>query len=199
MARRRSGFLPAIPGEATRHRTATSTGGESGTVRGDIRSGRLDAGFVNFMPESDPELDQLLVARQHVELAAPKGHPLTRLRYCALAALGIAHHRTGAVIDLRLLASRGDDHDAGFGRLCRKRRGESSGQLDCIQICGRVPSNGSNVFAIHEPQRRPKTQPSDNTRVIWSSAAAVRGTWAPVLWVSSPASISVSWARMCRW
>ena len=45
-----------------------------------IRSGRLDAGFVNFMPESDPELDQLLVARQHVELAAPKRHPLTRLK-----------------------------------------------------------------------------------------------------------------------
>jgi len=45
-----------------------------------IRSGRLDAGFVNFMPKSDPELDQLLVARQHVELAAPQGHPLTRLR-----------------------------------------------------------------------------------------------------------------------
>src|SRR6202050_4342231 len=45
-----------------------------------IRSGRLDAGFVNFMPEADPELDQLLVARQHVELAAPKRHPLTRLK-----------------------------------------------------------------------------------------------------------------------
>jgi DNA-binding transcriptional LysR family regulator len=45
-----------------------------------IRSGRLDAGFVNFMPKSDPELDQLLVAIQHVELAAPKGHPLTRLK-----------------------------------------------------------------------------------------------------------------------
>jgi DNA-binding transcriptional LysR family regulator len=45
-----------------------------------IRSGRLDAGFVNFMPKSDPELDQLLVARQHVELAAPKGHQLTRLK-----------------------------------------------------------------------------------------------------------------------
>jgi DNA-binding transcriptional LysR family regulator len=45
-----------------------------------IRSGRLDAGFVNFMPKSDPELDQLLVARQHVELAAPKGHPLTKRR-----------------------------------------------------------------------------------------------------------------------
>ena len=45
-----------------------------------IRSGRLDAGFVNFMPKSDPELDQLLVARQHVELALPKGHALTRLK-----------------------------------------------------------------------------------------------------------------------
>ena len=45
-----------------------------------IRSGRLDAGFVNFMPKSDPELDQLLVAVQRVELAAPKGHPLTTLK-----------------------------------------------------------------------------------------------------------------------
>jgi DNA-binding transcriptional LysR family regulator len=45
-----------------------------------IKSGRLDAGFVNFMPTSDPELDQLLVARQHVELAAPKGHPLTKFK-----------------------------------------------------------------------------------------------------------------------
>jgi len=45
-----------------------------------IRSGRLDSGFLNFMPKSDPELDQLLVAIQRVELAAPKGHPLTRLK-----------------------------------------------------------------------------------------------------------------------
>ena len=45
-----------------------------------VRAGRLDAGFVNFMPESDPELDQLLVALQHIELAAPKRHPLTRLK-----------------------------------------------------------------------------------------------------------------------
>jgi DNA-binding transcriptional LysR family regulator len=45
-----------------------------------IRSGRLDAGFVNFMSKSDPELEQLFVARQHVELAAPKRHPLTRLK-----------------------------------------------------------------------------------------------------------------------
>ncbi len=49
-----------------------------------IRSDRLDAGFVNFMPASDSELDQLLVARQHVELAAPKGHPLTRLKKLSL-------------------------------------------------------------------------------------------------------------------
>lgn len=45
-----------------------------------IRAGRLDTGFVNFMPKSDPDLDQLLVAIQHLELAAPEGHPLTRLK-----------------------------------------------------------------------------------------------------------------------
>ena len=45
-----------------------------------IRSGRLDAGFVNFMPNADPELDQLAVADQHVELAVPKRHPLTKLK-----------------------------------------------------------------------------------------------------------------------
>lgn len=45
-----------------------------------IRSGRLDAGFVNFMPKSDPELNQLPVAIQHVELAAPKRHALTKLK-----------------------------------------------------------------------------------------------------------------------
>ena len=45
-----------------------------------IRSGRLDGGFVNFMPKSDPELEQLLVAIQHVELAAPKRHALTKLK-----------------------------------------------------------------------------------------------------------------------
>jgi DNA-binding transcriptional LysR family regulator len=45
-----------------------------------IRAGRLDAGFVNFMPKADPELDQLAVAIQHVELAVPKKHPLTKLK-----------------------------------------------------------------------------------------------------------------------
>ena len=45
-----------------------------------IRSGRLDAGFLNFMPNADPELDQLLVAIQRVELAAPKKHPVTKLK-----------------------------------------------------------------------------------------------------------------------
>jgi DNA-binding transcriptional LysR family regulator len=44
----------------------------------DIRSGRLDAGFVNFMPKSDPELGQLPVAIQHVELAVPKKHAVTK-------------------------------------------------------------------------------------------------------------------------
>ena len=45
-----------------------------------IRSGRLDAGFLNFMPKADLELDQLLVATQRVELAVPKRHPLTKLK-----------------------------------------------------------------------------------------------------------------------
>ena len=45
-----------------------------------LRSGHLDAGFLNFMPKADPELDQLLVAIQHVELAVPKRHRLTKLK-----------------------------------------------------------------------------------------------------------------------
>jgi DNA-binding transcriptional LysR family regulator len=45
-----------------------------------IRSGRLDAGFVNFMPNADPELEQLAVAVHNVELAVPKRHPLTKLK-----------------------------------------------------------------------------------------------------------------------
>jgi DNA-binding transcriptional LysR family regulator len=45
-----------------------------------VRAGRLDAGFVFSMPNSDRDLDQLLVAIHYLVLAAPKGHPLTRLR-----------------------------------------------------------------------------------------------------------------------
>jgi DNA-binding transcriptional LysR family regulator len=45
-----------------------------------IRSGRLDAGFVFNMPKADPELNRLPVAVQHIELAAPKGHPFTKLK-----------------------------------------------------------------------------------------------------------------------
>ena len=52
-----------------------------------IRSGRLDAGFVNFMPKADPELDQLTVAVHHVELAVPKRHPLTKLKKLRLREL----------------------------------------------------------------------------------------------------------------
>ena len=52
-----------------------------------IRSGRLDGGFVNFMPKSDPELNQLLVAFQRVDLAVPKRHALTKLRKVRLGDL----------------------------------------------------------------------------------------------------------------
>ena len=46
----------------------------------DIRSGRVDAGFVFNPSKNDEELDQLPVAMQHVELAAPKGHPLSKIK-----------------------------------------------------------------------------------------------------------------------
>ena len=45
-----------------------------------IRGGRVDAGFVFNMPRSDEELDQLPVAMQHVELAAPRGHPFSKTK-----------------------------------------------------------------------------------------------------------------------
>jgi DNA-binding transcriptional LysR family regulator len=46
----------------------------------EIRSGRLDAGFVFNMPKGDAELEHIPVAMQHVELALSKGHALTKLK-----------------------------------------------------------------------------------------------------------------------
>jgi DNA-binding transcriptional LysR family regulator len=54
------------------------------TVGGPRHAGRLDAGFVNFMPDADPELDQLAVGNPHVELAVPKRHPLAKLKKARL-------------------------------------------------------------------------------------------------------------------
>ena len=69
--------------------------------------------FVQFGPDArtgaeGKQTNRLAAAaeRHHEQPSAP-----------VLAALGIAHHGAGAVINLRLLASRGDDHDAGFGGL----------------------------------------------------------------------------------
>ena len=45
-----------------------------------IRSGRLDAGFVFNMPKGDRELDHIPVATQHIELALPKEHELTKMK-----------------------------------------------------------------------------------------------------------------------
>lgn len=55
-----------------------------------VRSGRLDAGFVFNMPKPDPELDQVLVARQHVALAAPREHPVAKLKRLRLRDLADA-------------------------------------------------------------------------------------------------------------
>lgn len=45
-----------------------------------VRSGRLDAGFVFDFPKAHRELDQVRVASHNLLLAAPKGHPLTKLK-----------------------------------------------------------------------------------------------------------------------
>ena len=45
-----------------------------------VRSGRLDAGFIFNMPKTDRELDQIPVASHNIALAAPKGHPLQKLK-----------------------------------------------------------------------------------------------------------------------
>jgi DNA-binding transcriptional LysR family regulator len=55
-----------------------------------IRSGRLDAGFVFNIPKADPELDGLPVAMERIELAAPTGHPLTKLKQVRLRDLASA-------------------------------------------------------------------------------------------------------------
>ena len=43
-----------------------------------LRVGALDAGFVFNFPKSDPELDQRVVATEHLVLAAPRRHALTK-------------------------------------------------------------------------------------------------------------------------
>lgn len=45
-----------------------------------VRSGRLDAGLVYNMPKEDRELDQARVATYNLALAAPEGHPLSKLK-----------------------------------------------------------------------------------------------------------------------
>ena len=48
-----------------------------------VRSGRLDAGFVYNVfdtSKADRELDKVQVGTQNIALAAPKGHPLTKLK-----------------------------------------------------------------------------------------------------------------------
>lgn len=55
-----------------------------------IRSGRLDAGFVFNFTKADRELDQVQVGSHCLVLAAPKGHPLTKLKRIRLRDLSDA-------------------------------------------------------------------------------------------------------------
>src|SRR4030095_6281816 len=45
-----------------------------------VRAGRLDAGFVFNLQKQYPDFDYLPVALHNLMLAAPKGHPLTKLK-----------------------------------------------------------------------------------------------------------------------
>jgi DNA-binding transcriptional LysR family regulator len=45
-----------------------------------VRTGRLDAGFVYNVPRSDPDMDHFHVGSHQVVLAAPKRHPVWRLK-----------------------------------------------------------------------------------------------------------------------
>jgi DNA-binding transcriptional LysR family regulator len=49
-----------------------------------IRAGRLDAGFLYNPPKPDGELDQLPVALHRLALAAPRSHPLAKLKQLRL-------------------------------------------------------------------------------------------------------------------
>src|ERR1039457_4230801 len=83
-----------------------------GQVTNDLRlltsriAPRLGVSRDSSRPRENSYTPTTAAQRHHEQPGAP-----------VLAALGIAHHGTGTVIDLRLLASRGDDHDASFGRL----------------------------------------------------------------------------------
>ena len=46
----------------------------------EIRSGRVDAGFMYNILKDEGELDQLSVAIEHLKLAIPKGHLLSRIK-----------------------------------------------------------------------------------------------------------------------
>jgi hypothetical protein len=64
-----------------------------------------------------PELCAGTERQQTYRLATAAQRHHEQPRAPILAALGIAHHRAGAVIDLCFLAGCGDDDDASFGRL----------------------------------------------------------------------------------
>ena len=73
-----------------------------------------------------------------------------------LAAFGIAHHGAGAVINLGLLAGRGDDHRAGFGGLVAAQLAHEA--LDALIAAGetvlghQILPDGHGIAAAAEPQ-----------------------------------------------
>lgn len=53
-----------------------------------VHNGRLDAGFVFNLQLTDPDFDQLPLALHNLVLAAPKGHPLAKVKKLQLRDIG---------------------------------------------------------------------------------------------------------------
>jgi hypothetical protein len=45
-----------------------------------VRSGKIDAGYVFFVPKGDKDLETIQVKLNYIVLAAPINHPLTKLK-----------------------------------------------------------------------------------------------------------------------
>src|SRR5258708_37963749 len=79
MAARRSRFLPGIPGETTRRRTATSTRGGPGTVRGD-KIQPFGCRVRQFHAKIRSGIGPTSRGQTTCRAGRSKRHPLTRLK-----------------------------------------------------------------------------------------------------------------------
>ena len=93
-----------------------------------------------------------------------------------LAAVGIAHHRPGAVIDLRLFAGRGVDHHARFRRLRAAQLAHES--LHALVAAGKAVLIDQILLDGHRVAASAESQ-FDGFAVRFASAGAGTALWRP--------------------